>query len=84
MRSRRVSDRTNRASRIAASATIGAPVAVLVAWLTNRFIGAIPPEIGAAIGALVASVVVCFHDVLRYAAAYVIHRFQLPKPPDQF
>lgn len=84
MQNRRVDDRVNRTSRIVATTGIAVPVSILTGFALRKFFGEIPAEVSMAVGALVGAVVACFHDVLRYAAAYVIHRFKLPRPPEDF
>jgi len=81
---RRVDDRVNRTSRIVATGGIAVPVAIATGFMIRKYFGEIPTEAAMAFGALGGAVVACFHDVLRYAAAYVIQRFKLPKPPEQF
>ena len=84
MQHRRVDDRVNRTSRIVATAGVAVPVSIITGYMARKFFGEIPAEVSMSVGAIGGAVVACFHDVLRYAAAYVIQRFKLPKPPEQF
>jgi len=82
MLNRRQQDKSDRASRIAVTATLGAPLAILFAFFLKDHWGPIPTGVEAAMGAVLGAVIACMHDVIRYVGAYIVHKLGFPPPKD--